>query len=281
MMKKVLFALASVALAATGVTAASASHPTWMCIDSGPDSRYPVSNDDIVDVLTITVGASDDGHPPQSDGCVTSEEGNSEGTLIHVEVTGVADEDGDTPASPDLSCTVPANSNQCSVQPPTSGGGTQTLRAWMDFGEGTQIDRTEGADEDGYPGEMGEPDGTDVSVWTWTHGDPPPDMCGPDQVCWGRVSIKYEPGDHRFHGRIAREHGSCGTGSVTLRKKQSGDSREIFEAQISGQRWEVKFERRVRGHFYATLSRTRTTTFYSDWPRYTCEGDRSPVLKVD
>ena len=280
MMKKVLLALAAVALVATGMTTASASHPTRICIDSGPDSRYPTTNDDNVEVLTITVGASDDGHPPQSDGCVTSAEGNSEGALIHVEVTGVADEDGDTPASPDLSCTVPANSNQCSVQPPTSEGGTQTLRAWMDFGEGTEIDRTEDADEDSYPGEMGEPDGTDVSVWTWTHGDPPPNMCGSDQVCWGRVTIEYESGDNRFHGRIRHENGSCGTRSVTLRNRSADDNVEIYEAQVSGLRWEVKMERRVRGRFHAVLSKTRTNTFYSDWPRYPCAGDRSRVLRI-
>lgn len=279
MVKKVLFSLASVALVATGMTAASASHPTRLCIDSGPDYRYPVSNDDIVDTLTITVGASDDGHPPQSGGCATSEDGNSEGTLIHVEVTGVGDDDGDTPATPDLRCTVPANSNRCSVKPPTAAGGTQTLRAWMDFGEATQIDRTEGGDEDDYPGEIAEPDGTDVSEWTWTHGDPPP-TCGPDQVCWGRVTIEYESGDNRFHGRIRHENGSCGPRSVTLRNRSADDNVEIYEAQVSGLRWEVKMERRVRGRFHAVLSKTTTNTSYSDWPRYPCAGDRSKGLRI-
>lgn len=282
MMKKFLLVLSAIALTATGLTPASASHPTWLCVDSGPDNHYPVSNDDIVDVLTITVGGSDDGHPPQSGGCVTSENGNSEGTLIHVEVTGAADPDeSDSPGSPDLSCTVPANTNRCSVQPPTSSGGTQTLRAWMDFGVGTQIDRAEGADEGNYPGEMGEPDGTDVSEWTWTQGDPPPAPCGSDDVCWGRVTIEYQARDVQFHGKIERENGSCRTGTVRLWKKRPGRDLMVSEAFVSGARWEVLRERRETGRYYAQLSRTKTSTFYTDWPEYRCAGDRSRVLTVD
>jgi hypothetical protein len=288
MMRKVLFALSSLALTASGMTPASASHPTQICLDVDSDQASPMSNDDVIDSLWAYPGATDADHPPEHQGCVTerTEPGQDwGGTNIDFEVTGVSDpDDSNSPSTPDLTCTVGAGAGGCSVSPPSSSGGSQQIRAWIDFDSAdstVEADTTEGYDEDAEPGEQAEPDATDVAVWMWTHGDPPPAPCGHDEVCWGRVSIKYEPGDHRFHGRIAREHGSCGTGSVTLRKKQSGDSREIFEAQISGQRWEAKFERRVRGRFYATLSRTRTTTFYSDWPRYTCEGDRSPVLKVD
>lgn len=251
MMKKVLLLLTALALMAAGMTSASASHPTWLCVDSGPDSQDATSNDDIVDILTITVGASDDGHPPQSDGCVTSEEGNSEGALIHVEVTGAADEDGDTPATPDLSCTVPASSNRCSVQPPTAAGGTQTLRAWMDSGEGTQIDRAEDADEDNYPGEMGEPDWTDVSDWTWTRGDP--QACD-QSACGAPTTVTIRHGDSgAFHGRVGSAYQQCETGRVVkLWKKRPGRDRFKGKTMTDGAKWELPGFQDANGPHYVT-----------------------------
>lgn len=269
--------------------AASASHPTQLCLDIGADEYHAVSNDDIVDVMRAYPGATDDGHPPEHQGCVTQQEDpqhTASGTNVDWEITGAGDPDSsDSPETPDRTCTVPEGSGHCTVMPAESGGGQQTVRAWIDFDSNDTttdgVDLTEGPDEDAQPGTFGEPDITDVALWTWTHGDPPPDMCGPDEVCWGRVTIDYQPRDYQFLGKIRRESGACEEGPVTLWKKRPGRDREVAEALSSDRYWEVVFDHKVRGRFYAKLSKTTTRTFYSDWPEYTCEGDRSPVLRVN
>jgi hypothetical protein len=286
-MRKLSVALC-LGLVAMVVPVASASHPTQMCLDIDPDQASPMSNDDIVDSIWAYPGTTDDDHPSRYEGCGTELSGQDQdwtGVNVDFEITGIRDpDDGDSPSSPDMTCTVAQGAGGCSVYPPSSGGGTQEIRGWIDFDSTdstVEADTTEGYDEDAEPGEQPEPDATDVAVWMWTHGDPPPEMCKTGDVCWGRVTIDFAPKDNRFSGRIERENGSCGTGTVTLRKKRLGRDRTVDEAVISGSKWEVVLERRVAGRFYAKLSRTKTQSFYTDWPEYPCRGDRSRVLTID
>jgi hypothetical protein len=289
-MRKLSVALClGLALVASSVQAASASHPTQICLDLDPDQAYPMSNDDIIDSVWAYPGATDADHPPQYEGCVTERTSGDQdwtGTNIDFEITGVADPDeSDSPATPDLTCSVGQGGGGCAVQPPSSAGGEQTIRGWIDFDMNNttvEADTSEGYDEEMDPGDQGEPDATDVALWTWTHGDPPPDMCGPDEVCWGRITIGSEHGSHPrvFWGRIKRESGACGLGKVTLWKKRPGADRKMIVAESSDRTWEAVLEEAVSGRFYAKLSKTTTNTFYSDWPRYPCAGDRSRVIRV-
>jgi hypothetical protein len=274
-------------LVAMIVPVASASHPTQMCLDIDPDQAFPMSNDDSIDRLWAYPGATDADHPPQHEGCVTERTEPDQdwgGTNIDFEITGVADPDeSDSPSSPDMTCTVSQGSGKCSVTPPVSAGGEQTIRGWIDIdldNETVELDAGEGRDEEKEPGDQPEPDMTDVATWMWTHGDPPPAPCGNDDVCWSRITIDYQPPDHQFLGQIRREDGSCGAGTVTLWKRRSGPDRRVAEAASSDRSWELVLDHAVTGRFYAKLSKTQTAVYYGNGPRYECEKDRSPTIRV-
>ncbi|HYN37337.1 MAG TPA: hypothetical protein VEV82_10225 [Actinomycetota bacterium] len=95
-------------------------------------------------------------------------------TNIDVEITGANDPDGNSQASPDLSCTT-NGSGVCSV---THGGsssnslGKTSYRAWIDsdfFNQTPEADQGEQRDEStpAGAGNIAEPDGTDVMETTW------------------------------------------------------------------------------------------------------------------
>src|SRR5687767_15152509 len=154
MRRAVRFLGAVVVVAALCPTGASASHPTQICLDLDPDRHHAVNNDDITDTVWAYPGATDAGHPPQYQGCVTERTGPDQDwtdTQIDFEITGVGDNDGDTPETPDLTCTVGAGGGGCSVPPPRSAGGEQTIRGWIDLDKDDQtmegVDLSEGYDE--------------------------------------------------------------------------------------------------------------------------------------
>jgi Bacterial Ig-like domain (group 1)/RTX calcium-binding nonapeptide repeat (4 copies) len=99
------------------------------------------------------------------------------GTAVDAEATGPNDIDaGDSPTSPDFSCTTASN-GQCSFTHGTGGRGTtdsfgQTFyRAWIDADNAdgtTEADITEARDESSGAGSTSEPDDTDVVEKNWS-----------------------------------------------------------------------------------------------------------------
>ncbi|MGH2735883.1 MAG: Ig-like domain-containing protein, partial [Actinomycetota bacterium] len=98
------------------------------------------------------------------------------GTVVDAELTGANDKDGDSGATPDLSC-VTAADGTCSLLTPkaTAGAaalpGVTTYRAWIDSDNNDathEADLSEGLDDAGKePGDDPEPDGTDVVQVNW------------------------------------------------------------------------------------------------------------------
>ncbi|HYP22766.1 MAG TPA: hypothetical protein VEV43_04265, partial [Actinomycetota bacterium] len=112
---------------------------------------------------------------------------NVSGVRVDVEVSGANDADGDTRATPDMSCTTTGESGSCSITHgpggfgTTSEPGTSVYRAWIDAdGDDRTIeaDATEGVNEFGQPGQRNEPDDTDVIEKTWQRA---PLDCSPEQ----------------------------------------------------------------------------------------------------
>lgn len=101
----------------------------------------------------------------------TSDNALLQGANVDVEATGASDQDGDSPTSPDFTCTTAANGS-CSFThgPGTQTGGT-TYRAWIDIDNNnsttTEADTAEGRDETNNPGQQPEVDGTDVVDAGW------------------------------------------------------------------------------------------------------------------
>ncbi|MGH2746416.1 MAG: Ig-like domain-containing protein, partial [Actinomycetota bacterium] len=92
---------------------------------------------------------------------------------IDAEATGANDpDDGNTPRSPDFSCTT-GNDGTCTITHGPEGtdeSGTTTYRAWIDSDGSNatvEADQQEGRDEDAQPGAFEEPDGTDVVEKMW------------------------------------------------------------------------------------------------------------------
>lgn len=280
-MRKILLILGVFVLTSASATFASASHPTWICVDSGPDSNTAVSNDDQVDYLTIKTGGSDDGHPPQTGGCVTNEGGDSGGTVFYVEVTGASDPDSsNTPETPDLKCTVPAYQNSCRVAPPTAAGGTQILRAWREVGDTNEPDMDEGAYENDAPGAYPEPDTTDVSEWTWTHGDPPPDGCGSDGECWRRISIDYRRRGGTFFGVINGEQ-RCQPSNIRVMKVRNNRRDRVIAVTAGNEEWRLKTYETQKGRYYAVLTRSIFSIRNTEPPEYyECPRTRSRTIEI-
>jgi hypothetical protein len=111
---------------------------------------------------------------------------NLAGVQVDIEIAGANDVDGgDSPATPDLTCTTAAN-GRCSVTHGTGGTGTTTAtgvttyRAWVDAdgnNSTVEADATEGNNEQTTPGADAEPDDTDVVIASWSDQPPPPTTC--------------------------------------------------------------------------------------------------------
>jgi hypothetical protein len=98
---------------------------------------------------------------------------------VDFEITGVGDTDGDTPATPDKECAVAVGSSTCTVTHTSATAGTSTIEAWIDHDATLEADAGEGADAGNPaveepaggtddPGDVPEPDITDVVLKTWT-----------------------------------------------------------------------------------------------------------------
>ena len=264
-MRKLVMVLGALALTSASLTPASASHPSQICLDIDPDQHHAMSNDDIIDSLWAYPGATDADHPPQYEGCVTElvQPGQDwTDTQIDFEITGVADPDepdSDSPRTPDMTCTVGEGAGGCAAYPPPSAGGEQTIRAWIDFDKDNAtmegVDTTEGPDESTQGGAYGEPDMTDVALWTWTHGDPPP-PCEGDCRYATSIALRYDGSEDRFHGRVTSpENGCMKRRSVELRRVRKGPDR-LISSVATGWRgwWSVRDIQARSGTYYATVS---------------------------
>ena len=142
---------------------AQANHPAGSCLDLSPETDSNALNTSHVLTATLrmpsgaTCGAAQTAVDPDQ-GAVT----------VHFERTGVNDGDGNTLASPDMSCTIQPNATSCTVSYIGTVAGSDTIRAWVDETGGVaDADEQEGQAEATSPGRIGEADTTDVATVTW------------------------------------------------------------------------------------------------------------------
>jgi hypothetical protein len=159
----------------TGNDLADQTELTWTAAVSGRLDCDPEGTDSQVgSALTITCLATD------------ATGGNLSGTQIDFEIVGANDPDGgDSPTTPDMTCTT-AQNGRCSVTHGTGGTGTTsatgvtTYRAWIDADGNNatvEADATEGNNEQTTPGADVEPDDTDLVIASWSNTPPPPVTC--------------------------------------------------------------------------------------------------------
>jgi hypothetical protein len=240
------------ALLISGLMApAQASHPTSQCINLEPDPAYPTYSY-ATDYLSATYGLSDDNHPPDQ-ACHTGDAGVAGQDLnIDFEISGVADPDSsDTPETPDLTCTIAADEQSCSVIPPESGGGDQFIRGWVDIDlddSTVEADPAEGQDETSEPGES-EPDFTDVALWRWIHGD--------GRRVSTTLTLHYDSGRRRFFGVVESRYARCRSSRrINLVKASTGTRRWIRQTKSQADdRWQITMHRDPRGSFRAKAER--------------------------
>jgi Ca2+-binding RTX toxin-like protein len=119
---------------------------------------------------------------------------------VSFEVTGPNDGDGNTPGTPDLTCTAAPlaadpSVGTCEVTLTGSVTGADQVTAWINDGTGdpaTDADLTEGRDEGNTPGAVAEPDDTDVVEKTWV--SPPACRDGLDNDGDGDTDYPADPG---------------------------------------------------------------------------------------
>ena len=249
-----------IGVAAVNAPAAEASHPTMMCLDIEPETKHDVTNDDMLFALGAYPGATDAGHPPEHEGCVTGsvEEGQDwGGTEIDFEIVGVGDpDDGDSPSTPDRTCTVPEGSTFCSMTPQASESGIQTIRAWIDFDKSDatiEADLSEGRDEATEPGDSGEPDATDVSEWNWSTMD---------TTSESTVTIGYGNRVRAFRGLVTSDYDLCSAErSIKVYKRRDGGRRLVGTTETGDDgSWRLALAKAVRGRFYAVAPETTRPT---------------------
>jgi hypothetical protein len=259
-------------MAATGAVPAGASHPQSHCIDAGADNSTHISNDGETDVVEVARGTSDADHPPDSECHV--EDGGGGAIEIDFEVTGTADpDDSDSPESPDLTCTIEADRSSCSVTPPVAGGGSQQIAAWVDSdlnSETVELDLAEAPDESESPGDVGEPDNSDVVAWRWTHYEVHPD----------HTTIRYERKTGSFRGSIGSPRKRCQVGR-TVTVKRSKERRDVvLKSDITNRsgKWRVTGFPSVRGRFSA-VGRPKVFTDHAG-NEVRCPRAFSPTIRV-
>jgi Ca2+-binding RTX toxin-like protein len=89
--------------------------------------------------------------------------------IINFEIeSGPGDTDGNTPAPPDFTCSIPIGGTTCTTTPYVAAEpGTDVVRGWIST---HPADTTEDVDETTDPGTLAEPDETDVVEKIWTGG---------------------------------------------------------------------------------------------------------------
>jgi Bacterial Ig-like domain (group 1)/RTX calcium-binding nonapeptide repeat (4 copies) len=176
---KLVAVAATVALGAVFLPLASpalANHPD-ACLDVTPES----SSGSIGTTHTLT--ATLRSLAGSGAGCTQAAVNATNGAVaIDFEITGPNDPDGgDTPGTPDRTCTIAAGTSSCTVSYPGSAAGTDTVRAWIDHDASnatveadtaeTRCANSQGDEAGCAPansGTIGEPDITDVVQRTWS-----------------------------------------------------------------------------------------------------------------
>lgn len=155
---------------------AAANHPS-SCLDLTPEtaSNPAGTNHTITAQLRVVTATCTGGAVTPTNGPVN----------IDFEITGINDVDGgNTPDTPDLTCTVAVNTSSCTVTYSGNGTGTDTIRGWIDHDGLTpaQGGQTEADLAEAQGGE--DSDTTDVVSKTWTAGSAArldcDDQTGPD-----------------------------------------------------------------------------------------------------
>ncbi len=277
-MKHVFAVLALIALVSGGVPA-HASHPSWLCLDIEPEEQRDITNDDVLYMLRAYPGATDAGHPAEHEGCVTGQvepEQDWGGTTIDFEVTGVSDPDSsDSPATPDMTCTVPQGHYACWVGPSATDAGTQTIRAWIDVDRDdatVEADIDEQQDETTVAGSSAEPDTTDVSLWHWSEID---------YTSESAVTIDYRRRPGLFRGQVQSEYGLCTRDRTVKVFKKRRDGKRLLgtsETNDSGV-WRLPGFTHARGRFFAVAT---ATSRHAPSPgyEYECVRARSETIRV-
>lgn len=150
--------------------------------DTGNDLADQVEKTwELVDVFTLDCNPETSTNPAGSDHTITctatdpSSSRTVSGVTVDFEITGAGDpDDSDTPQTRDGRCTT-GTDGACEFTHSSASEGETEYRAWIndndpeprDDGTDEDVDRTEGRDESAQPGEIAEPDGTDVVAKTW------------------------------------------------------------------------------------------------------------------
>jgi protocatechuate 3,4-dioxygenase beta subunit len=142
---------------------AQANHPAGSCLDLSPETDSNPLNTSHVLTATLRIAAGATCGAAQT--AIDPDQG---AVTIHFERTGVNDGDGNTLASPEMTCTIQPNATNCTVSYIGTTAGADTIRAWVDEADGVgDADEQEGQAEATAPGRIGEADTTDVVTKTW------------------------------------------------------------------------------------------------------------------
>jgi len=130
------------ALLIVPVTPVHAAKPTTpvFCVDVTPETATAPAGES--QTLTATL------RTPEGDACTGAPITVAKPVTVNFEIVGPNDPDGgDTPATPDVTCTVTKKNNPCTVNYPNPVVGTDTVTGWVDQDGNGTLDPTDTSDQ--------------------------------------------------------------------------------------------------------------------------------------
>jgi len=118
----------------------AAKPTTTFCVDVTPETdQQPVGT---TQTLTATLRV------PEGDACTGAPATINKPQTVNFEIVGPNDTDaGDTPGTPDLTCTINKKNNPCTITYPNPNVGTDTITGWVDVDGNGTLDPTDPSDQ--------------------------------------------------------------------------------------------------------------------------------------
>jgi hypothetical protein len=199
---------------------AAANHPS-SCLDLTPETATNQAGDNhTITAMLRVITANCTG------GAITVT-GQGGPVNIDFEIAGVNDVDGgNTPDTPDLTCTIAVNQSSCTVTYSGNGAGGDTIRGWIDHDGLTPAQGGQTEADLGETQAAEDSDTTDVVAKTWTAGGASEvdcdDVTGPDTERETNPSLSGAASNEEYNCRVTDAAGNAITNVVVRGEVTAG-----------------------------------------------------------
>jgi hypothetical protein len=268
-MKKIIAGFVMLAcLAASPALAREAQDDDIPCLDLSPESQDTYIGDS--QTIAATLVRCEDGTtvPTSSD--------------LSIDFEARSDGDGNTPETPDMTCLIPPDASQCTVQ--YAGSNSGEVLGWIDSDTDDATVEADTAEQSETTGDQPEPDATDAVYSWWVSNECEVGMNGcerPDATIHRvhtSVTIRYHLSLEAFGGTVVSSRRRCEAERKVLLKRWSRNATVAKDFSNRRGLWQTDELPRHQGRFYAVI--TKTHYEQGDGDLVICSPDRSRTVDV-